>query len=408
MDDAKVPELSRWKKLLFGTVTFLILATLLEVGAGVYLRYSQGYDGEHLYQYDFDAYRNIRLKPHWTDIRGIRHNAQGFRRDGEVSVEKPDGTFRIFLMGGSTAYGTGGLWPHLQTEFEVLDNSETISAYLEERLDRDFSDVRIEVINAAVPSTWTHHHLIYLNQEIFKYDPDMVLFLDGFNDFFHNDPGHDQFAAYAYGEQSRVILGPPTLGSLASANAWWLFRKSAFFHVVFRVARNVRQVIAGPGDRTPNDVERSIEQLRINFPKNALAMIRRTALIVEGEGVDAVFMIQPMLILERERPGLEGIERELFEFNVTSYVDNYEDYIQQAVPLVSELEREALAETSAGFMDLTGIYHDTEGQIFTDYAHLTPHGNQVLVDVVAEYITPRIQARLDGVETGAETEGEGM
>ena len=75
------------------------------------------------------------------------------------------------------------------------------------------------MINAAITSTWTHHHLIYLNQRILRYDPDMILFMDGFNDFFKSEPDHDQFATYSYGMPSRVIMGEPTLYSLAYANA---------------------------------------------------------------------------------------------------------------------------------------------------------------------------------------------
>ena len=97
----------------------------------------------------------------------------------------------------------------------VLTNEQTIDHYLERSLQQAMPDRKVEVINAAITSTWTHHSLIYLNQSILKYDPDMGLFLDGFNDYFWYDRGHDQFDSYAYNMPSRSILGPPTLRSLA-------------------------------------------------------------------------------------------------------------------------------------------------------------------------------------------------
>jgi hypothetical protein len=43
------------------------------------------------------------------------------------------------------------------------------------------------------------------------------------------------------------------------------------------------------------------------------------------------------------------------------------------------------------FLDLTGIYRDAKGQIYTDYAHLTPQGNAILARVVADSITPMVR-----------------
>jgi lysophospholipase L1-like esterase len=309
--------LSRKKKFVFYVIMFGLLALLFEGGARLYLRMSQGYSGGPLLQYEFDAYKNVRPTPNFVDTRGVQHNSQGFRRSSEVSRTKPAGTFRVFLMGGSTAYGTGGLWPHLQRTYPVLKNSQTIDTYLEHDLTRRFPGTRFEVINAAIPSIWTHHHLIYLNQSILKYKPDMVILVDGFNDFFYYDRGHDQFASYAYTEQK----------------------------------------------------------------------------------VDGVFVLQPMLILERNRPAMPEIEKRLLEFNLSSYLPNYEDFMRQAVPLVSNLERSTVERYGAMYLDGTNIFDNAQGQIFTDYVHLTPEANQMFATVIANHIQCRIAARLDNTST---------
>ena len=49
-------------------------------------------------------------------------------------------------MGASTAYGTGGLWPHLQNSWPVLRDEETIAHYLEQMLGEALPGVRVEVI----------------------------------------------------------------------------------------------------------------------------------------------------------------------------------------------------------------------------------------------------------------------
>ncbi len=388
------PPLPAWKKVLFSGVALLLLFIVLEFGAAFYLRATSGYAGGAFQQYEYDPYKSIALTRNWVDTRGVRHNSQGFRRDADVAKAKPAGTFRVFLMGASTAYGTGGLWPHLQREYAVLDNSQTIDAYLEPLLRERLASQQVEVINAAVPSTWTHHHLINLNQVILGYDPDLILFIDGWNDHFFFSPDHDQFASYAYGEQATTIMGPPTVGALVRMNGWWLFRKSAFFHVLSRAGREAKLLLTRPGRAAPLDVPRVVQQQHEVFERNALKMIERNALILRQEGVLAVFALQPILSLEREHlDRMPEIERRIFEFNIQSWPEGYESFIRQAAPYAARRTRETVEPLGAAFVDLTPIFPTSDGQIFTDYVHLTPEGNRRVASRLADEVVTLLAAR---------------
>jgi len=367
---------------------------VLEFSAILYLKAFRGYDGEHLIQYEFDPYKNILPTRNFVDTRGIRHNSQGFRHDGDVSLAKPEGTYRIFLMGGSTAYGLGGLWSHIQRDFEVIDNSETIAAFLQKDIQRALPGVVVEVVNAAITSTWTHHHLIYLNQTVLKFSPDMIVFVDGFNDYYEYSDSHDQFSSYAYQEQSHVIMGEPTLYTLAYTNMWWLYRKSAFAYLTFRTLRDLKRAFSSGPDNTPLNVEDTLPKLKKVFSNNALNMLKRISLLVESEDIEAVFVLQPMLILERER-AMPSVERQLFEFNIESWKANYEAFSKEAVKLVAPLAKVVVEKNGAHFVDATRIYSGAEGQIFTDYAHLTPLGNQLLAQHIADFVIPVVKADLD-------------
>lgn len=393
-----LPRLPLWKKTLFSALLGIIVFGVLEASSVVYLRIARGYDGEHLYQYVYDPYKNILPTPNYVDTRGVRHNANGFRRSENVDRTKPPGTYRVFLMGASTAYGMGGLWPHIQTDYAVIDNSETIDAYLERQLQAAFPEVNVEVINAAITSTWTHHSLIYINQTILGYDPDMILFLDGFNDFYRTDFEHDQFSHYAYNLQSRIIMGEPTLYSLLYANAWWLFRRSALFHVLGRSLRVVGLATSADANQTPMDVDNHLTSLGTVFPENALKMQRRTGLILRDEGVEAVFMLQPLLALERDKP-MPLIERELFDFDLESWRPNYEAFVHQARDTIVAYDLAMAADVGGHFLDLTPIYRDVPEQIFTDYAHLTPLGNELLAEAVAAFILPIVRDGLSQTAT---------
>ncbi|HUK21868.1 MAG TPA: SGNH/GDSL hydrolase family protein [Gemmatimonadales bacterium] len=404
-DSSPTLELARWKRVLFSLILLCFTLGTLELGARLYLRVFEGYDGKHLMRYVFDPYKNVLPTPNYVDTRGVHHNAQGFRRATEVPVTKPAGTYRIFLMGGSTAYGLGGMWPQLQRQFVVVRDSETISAYLERLLQDSLPGRKIEVINAAITSTWTHHHLIYLNQTILQYHPDMVLFLDGYNDFYFHDEGHDQFESYPYQSQSALIMGEPTLYSLLYMDAWWLFRRSAFANLTMRALRTVKQLLERHTNRTPVDINQAMAGLRDVFPRSALTMDRRIGLILRDAGVRAVFMLQPMLILERDRKPMPSIERKLFDFEVASYLPNYEQFMLQAVPYVRAQEEATARDVGATFLDLTGLYAGVSRQTFTDYCHLTPLGNAILARYVASRILPMIRHDVHGLRPVAFTSG---
>ena len=393
--EAVVAPLPRWKKWLFVAILLTVVLLILQLAAYAYLRAFSGYDGQHLMQYEFDPYKNILPTRNYVDTRGIRHNSVGFRRSSEVAVAKPAGTIRIFLMGGSAAYGLGGLWPWIQKDFAVIKNEETIDAHLERRLSAAFPGRKIEVINAAITSTWTHHSLVYLYQSILKYEPDIILFLDGFNDFYWANPNHDQFQSYSYNLLARKIEGPPTLNSLVTMNGWWMFRKFALAHVVGRAAREAKLIVTrGSSDRTPFDVPKRFADLQQVFPRNAGKVHERIGVLLKHEGVDAVFMLQPLLVLERDRATPSEIEKKMFDFNVNSYVPKYEEFMKLATPWLAAQEQAMANRVGATFIDLTGIYKTTPGQMYTDYCHLTPLGNDVMAAAIVPRITPLIQARI--------------
>lgn len=385
--DAPAPPASRWRLRLFALITALLVVGVLEGAGQWYLRTFRGYAGGEFQQYQFDPYKNIELTRSWRDTRGISHNAEGFRRRSEVARPKPPGTLRVFLMGASTAYGLGGMWPHLQRTYEVLDDSTTIDVYLERLLQARFPGVTVEVVNAGIPSIWTHHHLIHLNQAILSYEPDVVLFLDGWNDHFFFQRWHDQFASYVQTEQASRIMGPPTVGSLVRMNAWWLFRKSAAAHVFGRALQQLAQVVRGRPSPEPIAVDSAVADAATVFERNARKMIERNALILRQEGIPTLFMLQPILALERDRLArMPDIERRLFEFNLSAERPNYEAYLRRIAPIVSRRVRETVEPLGGTYLDLTAIYDRPLGQVFTDYCHLTPLGNRLLAEHIAPYV----------------------
>ncbi len=95
-------------------------------------------------------------------------NSQGFRGQVEYAVEKPQGTFRVIVLGDSVTLGHG-----------VKDN-ETFSAVAERKLNQRRP---VEVINMGVSGFGTAEELIQLEEVGLRYQPDLVVLA-----YFPNDP----------------------------------------------------------------------------------------------------------------------------------------------------------------------------------------------------------------------------
>lgn len=98
----------------------------------------------------------------------FRTNSQGFRGQREYAIEKPQGTYRVAVLGDSVTLGHG------------VEDEETFSAVLEKNLSRTRP---AEVINMGVSGYGTSEELIQLREVALKYDPDLVIL-----GYFPNDP----------------------------------------------------------------------------------------------------------------------------------------------------------------------------------------------------------------------------
>ena len=110
------------------------------------------------------------LKPNIdSDLKlaSVKTNSHGLR-DKEYSVQKPENTFRVAVIGGSFTFGSG------------VEIENTYHSRLEDRLNNESEDLRYEFINFGVSGYTMRNKLATLKYKVLEYDPDLVLFvLDG-------------------------------------------------------------------------------------------------------------------------------------------------------------------------------------------------------------------------------------
>jgi uncharacterized protein YjbI with pentapeptide repeats/lysophospholipase L1-like esterase len=137
--------------------------------------FDEGY--EHLKKHEQEwlcEYPNFDFLDEWynpIEITNSKINSLGLRND-EISIEKNLDTYRIFVVGGSTVFGDG------------VKIDETIPGNLKkEFLNDELNNIKnIEVINAGINGAWSKDEVKLIKNKIVKYDPDLIIVYDGWND----------------------------------------------------------------------------------------------------------------------------------------------------------------------------------------------------------------------------------
>ena len=100
----------------------------------------------------------------------ITINTLGFR-GAEFSEEKPSGTYRIFMVGGSTMFGAG-----------ATSDETTIPGYLQHLLNEKDFEFDIEVINSGIQGADSNTELNLIEQKLVTFSPNLIIIYDGWND----------------------------------------------------------------------------------------------------------------------------------------------------------------------------------------------------------------------------------
>ena len=162
---ARDGKLHRWMRRLVALLLGLILAGLSMEGAVLMIvgeqskfpRHVVGAPWELRYNQPGASYRHKSPDGTWY----FQINQNGMRADRDYSYTKRPGVQRILSLGDSFTIG-----------FEV-DYDQTFSRVMEDELNA--AGRRIEVLNAGVSGFGNAEECLYLERELMKYQPDLVI-----------------------------------------------------------------------------------------------------------------------------------------------------------------------------------------------------------------------------------------
>lgn len=342
-------------------------------------------------------------------------NPQGFRDTEPLPLKKPNNEFRIFLLGGSTAFGQ---WN--------LGNEATIAAKLEARLnervaqqqrspekyrptDLPFYKPDLEkalalppkvksghyrVINAAVPGYASGNELAQLALQILPYQPDAIIVLDGYQDLLlpsdrmaTDIPHIESFLSNASGHFwthfSQELTSVVTNTYLIKAIQYWIVRPQLSVSQQSLTALNGKANLV---DYLPTDAT-ELQQRVIRYRDQHKQMIG----LASGASVPLIVAIQPEITGRANSQTASSEEKQIL-----SQLDrNYQQRIQASYAALGNAlqQLQKWYPKNVKTLNFYQVYQNFSGRAFLDAIHLTDDGNQVISERLYQTLSasPKLQ-----------------
>jgi hypothetical protein len=261
---------------------------------------------------------------------GSRINSMQFRFDREIELPKPSGTYRIFITGGSTAFGTG-----------AFDQDRTIGGYLSSILEKELSPQTgrtYEVVTAANPAWASTQERIFIENRLSELEPDLIISVSGNNDVH-------------WGSRGRNVL-------------WYRTYSDQYFFALVRDTYRASGRRDFPEIIEVDSTEVAPELVAARLMKNVDIVTH----VLATEKIAYVFALQPTLAVTRKH---------LTARESRALTD--EDYFRRAYALVDS----ALASLDGPrlrFVRLTDIFDamDDQTDVFIDSYHFGDRGNELI------------------------------
>ena len=273
---------------------------------------------------------------------GSRINSMQFRFDREIELPRPPDTYRIFITGGSTAFGTG-----------AIDQDRTIGGFLASILEKELSPETgrtYEVVTAANPAWASTQERIFIENRLSELEPDLIISVSGNNDVH-------------WGKRGRNVL-------------WYRTYSDQYFFALVRDTYRASGRRDFPEIIEVDSTEVAPELVASRLTKN----VDITAYVLAAEKIEYVFALQPTLALTHKR--LTARESQA----LTDV-----DYFRRAYALVDS-SLAGLAGPRLHYVSLTDIFDELDEQtdVFIDSYHFGDRGNEMIARRLYEEIRDRV------------------
>ena len=272
-----------------------------------------------------------------------RHNALGYR-GAEVAREKPAGTYRILVLGGSTTYETS-----------VEDWRQGSTAELERVLHERHGRTEVEVVNAGCGGWNSWESLVDLQFRGLALDPDLVVLYLGTNDV------HTRLVPAGSYRRDNTGFRRPWEDDVG----WW-HRSTVLHGLAVRLKLARRNSVAARSEVEYDEDELDFEACLDANPPTYFAD-----------------NLEQMIVLAKHR----GAQVLAVTFAWCADKDDYAatPHYQRGFRETNEVIRAAAAEHSVGLFDYAAVM-PADGSYWSDGRHVNVAGARAKAELYAEHI----------------------
>jgi len=330
-------KLRGWKKAIYLIFWIVLIIGSMEYAMGIYIKKHPPLHRPHP-SYLWELYPNHEGT---TDVGGyirtLKVNSHGFRGD-EVKTRKLPGIFRIMILGDSSAFGYG------------VNQNEVFSSVLEDNLSKKYKDIKIEVVNAAVPGYTTFSTLNFFREKGVKYSPDAIIISH------NNDPDFD-WDEDRNRTPPRYIL--PLMKILYRSNIYMCLRREILNSKYKKKPQLYKSV---PEDRGVHRVSPG------DFRKNLSSIMD----IANQRGMKILVISMP-----RRPENPDDADNDILDDNKDPDVEEKDTELYQ----YRSIMKEVTLEKGGIFLDLLGKWRDLDPDpLFLDDMHPTIDGHEKIAD----------------------------
>jgi lysophospholipase L1-like esterase len=310
--------------------------------------------------------------------RFINIDEDGLRKTWQAAndAETRSQRFRVFMLGGSTMWGTGA------------EDDQTIPSIVARALTEEYRQ-NVEVTNFGASAYVSTQEVITLLRELQKGNiPDLVIFYDGVNDAFGAFQ-HKGVGGLPNNESNRVrefnLLRPGNLGRLYKEALVVTFESSSTYQVIRALARRAtghdlfKVELDRVGSPPPDHIAREVAR---TYAWN-VKLVKNLGPIY---GFKTLFYWQPNVFTKAH---LTPYEKQIREGG-----RELGPYYAQARDAVAAL----LADVEV-FHDISDVFREDRRPYFIDDVHLSQAGNAVVARRMLNDIAPIAGERHRGYET---------
>lgn len=294
-----------------------------------------------------------------------RTNSLGFRGP-DFDPAKPEGTFRIICLGGSSTFG-----------FHNSDTG-TYPYRLQQLFTEPIGGLSVEVINAGFPYYTTASIRSLVEQEVLKYDPDILTIYSAFNDA---------------GWPLHIGALTRTLFWLQQHSIIYLFLKETIItdDRVYKMKHELRQMM--PSTEDVSHVDRAAEQVALRYRENVeailtLAVARKTRVVLIRQPMTTRTYNEHLDASYSYQEEYEAVRQKISDGAHLSPLD----YVMiKHHRIIEELDVIALRRNLPVVDNIAVV--DEDRNRLTSWVHLTEEANGRLAQVLKEVILSLVVQR---------------